>query len=196
MTTNENVPTKVVFPCRFSYAHVWEASSVSEGGDKKFSVSCIIQKSDKATIEKVNAAIKAAYEIGITSKFNGKKPANWKNPLRDGDTDRIEDEAYQNALFVNASCKTRPGVVSASRQPITEQEDFYSGCYGYVSVNFFPFNTNGNMGVAAGLNNVMKVKDGESLGGGRASAEADFAAVDMADAPFPVGDDDQDTDIF
>lgn len=185
---NENVSTKVVFPCRFSYVHVWEASSIGDDGEKKFSVSCIIPKSDKKTIEAIKVAIKAAYEAGITAKFNGKKPANWKNPLRDGDTDRMDDEAYQNAFFVNASFKTRPGVVDKARQPITDQDEFYSGCYGWVSVNFYPFNVKGNVGVAAGLNNVMKGKDGESLGG-RSSADADFADVDMSDAPFPVGDD-------
>lgn len=193
---NENVSTKVVFPCRFSYVHVWEASSIGDEGEKKISVSCIIPKSDKKTIEAVKVAIKAAYEAGITSKFNGRKPANWKNPLRDGDTDRMDDEAYQNAFFVNASCKTRPGVVDKARQPITDQDDFYSGCYGWVSVNFYPFNAKGNVGVAAGLNNVMKGKDGESLGG-RLSADADFADVDMSDAPFPVGEEaESSTSIF
>lgn len=192
---NENVTTKVVIPCRFSYAHVWEASSIGDDGEKKFSVSCIIPKSDKKTIEAVKVAIKAAYEAGITSKFNGKKPSNWKNPLRDGDTDRTEDEAYQDSLFINASCKTRPGVVDKNRQPITDQDEFYSGCYGFVSINFYPFNAKGNLGVAAGLNNVMKVKDGESLGG-RDSADADFANVDMSDAPFPIEDTDTSTSIF
>lgn len=195
MATNENVATKVVIPCRFSYVHVWEASSIGDDGEKKFSVSCIIPKSDKKTIDAVKAAIKAAYETGVTSKFKGKKPSNWKNPLRDGDTDRTEDDAYQNAFFVNASARTRPGVVDKARQQITDPDEFYSGCYGYVSINFYPFNTNGNMGVAAGLNNVMKVKDGEPLGG-RASAESDFANVDMEDAPFPMSDDSESTDIF
>lgn len=192
-TTNVNATTKVVIPCRFSYEHVWEPSAIDEGSEKKFSVSCIIPKSDKKTIDTVKAAIKAAYDLGVTSKFNGKKPSSWKNPLRDGDLDRAEDDAYQDAMFVNASCKTRPGVVDKNRQPITVQEEFYSGCYGYVSINFYPFNKP-NVGVAAGLNNVMKVKDGDPLGG-RASAESDFAEIDMTDAPFPTGDDTE-TDIF
>lgn len=192
---NENVTTKVVIPCRFSYVHVWEAAAISDDGEKKFSVSCIIPKSDKNTIDAVKAAIKAAYESGIASKFNGKRPANWKNPLRDGDTDRTDDDVYQNAFFINASAKTRPGVVDKARQLITDQEDFYSGCYGYVSINFYPFNAKGNLGVAAGLNNVMKVKDGEPLGG-RVSADVDFADVDMADAPFPMGDSSDPDDIF
>ena len=100
--------------------------------------------------------------------------AQW-GVLRDGD-DR-DDDIYAGHVYVNASCKTRPGVVGADRMPITDQEWFYSGCYGYVSINFYAFNTNGNMGVAAGLNNVMKLKDGDALGG-RSSAESDFADID------------------
>lgn len=91
--------------------------------------------------------------------------------------------------------KSVPGWWIRRGKLITDQEEFYSGCYGYASINFYPFNAKGNVGVAAGLNNVMKVKDGESLGG-RVSADADFAEVDMADAPFPMGDDSEPTDIF
>lgn len=191
MTTNGNVTTKVVIPCRFSYEHVFEPSAIDDVSEKKFSVSCIIPKTDKKTIDTVKAAIKAAYEIGVTSKFGGKKPSVWMNPLRDGDTDRADDEAYENAMFINASCKTRPGVVDKARQPITNQEEFYSGCYGYVSINFFPF-SKPKMGIAAGLNNVMKVKDGEPLGG-RVSAESDFAEIDINNAPFS---DEAEADIF
>ena len=59
----------------------------------------------------------------------------------------------------------------------------YSGCYVYASVNFYAYNTSGNKGIAAGLNNVLKVADGEPLGG-RISAEADFYDMDIPeDAP-------------
>jgi len=69
---------------------------------------------------------------------------------------------------------------------ITDEEEVYSGCYGYASVNFFAFNTAGNKGVAAGLNNVLKTRDGDYLGS-RVSAEADFA-----DVAAQLNDDDED----
>jgi hypothetical protein len=47
-----------------------------------------------------------------------------------------------------------------------------------VVVNFYAYNTSGNNGVAAGLNNIIKTRDDERLGGGGHSAEEDFA--DMA----------------
>jgi hypothetical protein len=175
------VSTKVVIgPVRLSYLHVWEPKAIEEGGEAKYSASLIIPKKDKATIAKINAAIEAAKLQGKDTKFAGKIPANLKNPLRDGDTDRPDDEAYENAFFVNASAKTKPGVVDKNRQPIMDQDELYSGCYAYVSVTFFPFNTSGNKGIAAGLNHIMKVKDGEPLGG-RSTAESDFAEVMIED---------------
>lgn len=158
---------------RFSYLHVFEAVAIEEGKEKKYSVSLIIPKSDKALVAKIKAAINAAKETGKTSKFGGKIPPNFKDPLRDGDIDRPEDDAYANSYFLTASCKTKPGLVDKDLNPIMDQGELYSGCYGRASINFYPFNTNGNKGVACGLNNLQKIKDGEPLGG-RSSAEADF----------------------
>lgn len=159
---------------RFSYAKVFKAESVGENDEPKFSVSLIIPKSDKTTIAKIKTAVEAAKEAGKTSKFDGKLPATLKLPLRDGDEERPDDAAYANSYFVNASCLLKPGVVDKDCNPILDQDEFYSGCYGRASVTFYPFKAKGNKGVAAGLNNVQKIKDGESLGG-RQSAEADFS---------------------
>lgn len=174
MATNNTNNAKVITGLvRFSYVHVFKAESVGETDEPKFSVSLIIPKSDKETIAKIKAAIEVAKENGKTSKFGGKIPAGLKTPLRDGDEDRPDDEAYANSYFINASTLQRPGVIDAAKKPITDETEFYSGCYGRASLAFFPFNVNGNKGIAAGLNNLQKLKDGESLGG-RQSAEADF----------------------
>ncbi|MBO6210449.1 MAG: DUF2815 family protein, partial [Schwartzia sp.] len=69
------------------------------------------------------------------------------------------------------------GIVDASRQPILERSEVYSGVYGRASINFYAFNTNGNKGIACGLNNLQKIRDGESLGG-KTRAEDDFADED------------------
>ena len=100
-----------------------------------------------------------------------------KTPLRDGDTERPDDEAYANAYFINANSATAPGSVDAGRQPILERSEVYSGVYGRASINFYAFNTNGNKGIACGLNNLQKIRDGESLGG-KTRAEDDFADED------------------
>lgn len=177
MNTTENVQsTKVVTGLvRASYLHIWEPSAVNEGDQKKYSASLIIPKSDKATIAKIEAAVKAAAEQG-KSKWGGKIPAKLKLPLRDGDEERPEDEAYADSWFLNSNCKTKPGIVDSNAQPIMNQDEVYSGCYIRASITFYPFDTNGNKGIACGLNHIMKVKDGEPLGG-RSTAESDFAEV-------------------
>jgi hypothetical protein len=175
-TTTEAPSTKVVTGVvRASYLHIWEPSAVNEGDQKKYSASLIIPKSDKATIAKIEAAVKAACEQG-KSKWGGKIPAKLKLPLRDGDEERPEDEAYADSWFLNSNCKTKPGIVDSNAQPIMNQDEVYSGCFIRASVTFYPFDTNGNKGIACGLNHIMKVKDGEPLGG-RSTAESDFAAV-------------------
>lgn len=158
---------------RFSYVHVFEPAAVGESEDKKYSVSLIIPKTDKETLKLIKQAIENAKEAGKVSKFNGKIPAVLKTPLRDGDEERPDDEAYKNAYFINASAHTKPGVVDRQMNPITDEDEFYSGCYGRASVTFFPFNASGNKGIAAGLNHVQKTAEGEALGG-RVSVDVDF----------------------
>jgi hypothetical protein len=165
-------------PVRFSYANVHQAVSVN-GSDPKYSVSIIIPKSDKKTIKKVKDAIQKAIEES-KEKFGGKVPANLKTPLRDGDADREGDEAYADSFFINANSKIKPGIVDADFNPIIDQSEFYSGCYGRVSLTFYGFNVSGNKGVAAGLQNIMKTADGEPLGA-KSSPEDDFADEDDED---------------
>lgn len=175
---NNQNNTKVIVPCRFSYLHCWEPDSVN-GGDPKYSVSAIIPKSDTKTINAIKAAIEQAKKDSV-SKWGGKVPANLKLPLRDGDIDRSDDEAYAGCYFFNANSRQAPQVVDSKVQPILDQSEVYSGCYGKISVTFYGYNSNGNRGIAAGLGNIQKLKDGESLGG-RTSAADDFQTEDDED---------------
>ena len=157
---------------RLSYFHGWEPVSIN-GGEPRFSVSVLIPKTDKATLSAISNAVDTAIEDGV-SKFGGKKPnkAALKLPLRDGDLER-EDEAYKGHYFINANSKTAPQIVDKAVKPILDREEVYSGCYGRVSLNFYAFNSNGNKGVACGLGNIQKIRDGESLGN-RTTAAEDF----------------------
>lgn len=175
---NFSNPMKVITGpnTRWSYANVWEPKSIN-GGAPKYSVSLIIPKSDKVTVEKIKKAIQAAYEEGQGKlKGNGKTvPALsvLKTPLRDGDLERPDDEAYANSYFINANSATAPGIVDADRNTIIDRSEVYSGVYGRASINLYAFNSNGNKGIACGLNNLQKIKDGEPLGG-KSRAEDDF----------------------
>ena len=169
-TNNTKVVTGIV---RLSYEHVWEPASIN-GSNPKYSVSLIIPKDDVKTIAAINQAVENAIKDGA-AKFGGKIPPKGalKLPLRDGDTER-DDEAYRNAYFVNANSTTAPQIVDRSVQPILDRSEVYSGCYARVSINFYAFNSNGNKGVACGLGNIQKVRDGEPLGG-KTSAADDFS---------------------
>lgn len=178
-------PTKVITGPNtiFSYLNCWDAKAI-QGGTPKFSVSLIIPKSDTKTIDKINAAVQAAYEEGQSKlKGNGKSvPAlsTLKTPLRDGDMERPDDEAYKNSYFINANSGTAPGVVDADRNPIIYRSEMYSGVKGRASINLYAYNVNGNRGIACGLNNLQKISDGTPLGG-KSRAEDDFAAEDEED---------------
>lgn len=180
-----NNPMKVITGpnTRWSYANVWEPKSIN-GSTSKYSVSLIIPKSDKVTVEKIKKAIQAAYEEGQSKlKGNGKTvPALsvLKTPLRDGDLERPDDETYANSYFINANSATAPGIVDADRNTIIDRSEVYSGVYGRASINLYAFNSNGNKGIACGLNNLQKIKDGEPLGG-KSRAEDDFATEDDDD---------------
>ncbi len=177
MTTTKVVTGKNT---RFSYLNANEPKSIN-GSIPKYSVSLIIPKSDTTTVNKVKAAIQAAYEEGQSKlKGNGKSVpplSAIKNPLRDGDAERPDDDTYKNCYFINANSTTKPGVVDSNLNPILETSELYSGIYGRASINFYAFNTNGNRGIACGLNNLQKLRDGAPLGG-HSRAEDDFAGLD------------------
>lgn len=179
---NNSSRTKVITGTgtRLSYFHGWEPVSIN-GGAKKYSVSVLIPKTDTETVSAINAAIDAAIEEGV-AKFGGKKPnkAAIKLPLRDGDVER-DDEAYKGYWFINANSTTAPQIVDRQVKPILDRSEVYSGCYARVSLNFFAFNSNGNKGIACGLGNIQKVRDGEPLGG-KSTAADDFAT--LADDDF------------
>lgn len=175
---NSNKTKVITGKVRFSYANVWEPKSIN-GGDEKYSVSLIIPKEDTNTINEIMAAIEAAKQDG-KAKFGGKIPANLKLPLRDGDIDRPDDEAYKNSYFVNANSKDKPQIVDKNVRPIMDQSEVYSGCYGRASITFYAFNQNGNKGIACGLGNLQKLADGEPLSG-RSRAEDDFVTSEDDD---------------
>jgi hypothetical protein len=183
--SNLTNPTKVITgkDTRWSYCNAWEPKSIN-GGTPKYSVSLIIPKKDTVTVRKIQAAIQAAYEEGSGKlKGNGKSvPAlsTIKTPLRDGDVERPDDEAYKDSYFINANSATAPGIVDADRQEIIDHSEVYSGVYGRASISFYAFNSSGNRGIACGLNNLQKIRDGEPLGS-RARAEDDFSEDDGDD---------------
>ncbi|WP_455537813.1 DUF2815 family protein [Terrisporobacter sp.] len=166
------VVTNVV---RLSYANVWESRLI--GGVEKYSVSIIIDKDDKDTLEKIEKAVNTAIEDGI-KKF-GKvmmDESNLKLPLREGND--MGEDAYKDKYFLNASSIIPPEIVDKDVKPILIHDEVYSGVFARVSVRFYPYNKNNNTGVGCGLLNIQKIADGERLCGSRSTAKEDFQVVE------------------
>lgn len=167
---------------RFSFVNVFEARAFGEGQTPKYSVMLLIPKSDVGTVARIKKAIDAAAQKGLSTKFGGKMPAVLKTTLKDADKDMDQDgEIFANKwdytaghYIINVSSKNQPQIVDAQLNPIINPTELYSGCYGRASINFFAYNNQGNKGISAGLNNLQKLEDGESLGS-FTTAEQDFA---------------------
>lgn len=173
--SNQVNPTKVITgKVRFCYVNVFEPTAMNEGDTPKYNICILIPKSDTATLDKIKKAIEAAKEAGKAklADKNGRIPANLKLPLRDGDEERPDDPAFEDHYFINANSMRQLSIVDRSLNPIMSRDEFYSGCYGRASINFYAFNVS-SKGIAAGLNNLQKLEDGEMLTGG-STAEEDF----------------------
>jgi len=194
---NDNQSTKLITgKVRLSYAKVWTAEA-DDYGNLWYSTAILIPKEDKATLARYKQIIDSLKEQA-KAKYGGKLPKDFHTPLRDGDEEADEKgEAYVGHYFFNAKSKNRPGISKpvgkdgngkTKFQDITDTTEVYSGCYAKVSINFYLFDTKGNKGIAAGLNNIVKVQDGDFLGG-RSSVNDDFASEDFDDIE-DISDDD------
>lgn len=186
MENSTKVSTGKVDPkalVRFSYVNLKEAKAAPGSTRPTFGMSVIVPKTHKKIIRALEDAITAAEQVG-RDKF-GKSWKAKKTPLRDGDKER-EDAAYADSIFFNANSTNRPGMVDKNVQIITDLDEIKSGDWGHVSLNFYPFNVNGNQGIAVGLNHVQKCKDGEPLGGGRTKAEDEFDEIEFEDEEYDL----------
>ena len=168
----KSVKTKFVTgKVRFSFVHVFEPAETLNGS-LKYSVSILIPKSDKDTVARFNKAFEETKQANA-AYFGGSIPKMLKGGLRDGDAEK-DDPVYAGYYFINANSNEKPGIVDAELNPIMDKDEFYSGCYGRASLTLYPYDASGSKGIAAGLNNVQKLEDGEKFGGAT-SAAADFA---------------------
>jgi len=159
---------------RFSFVNVFAPRANKDGTPGKYDCCILIPKTDKVAIKMIEDAIAAAELAGKEKGI--KLPAKHKTPLRDGDEEHPDDDSFAEMMFMNAGSKNKPGVRVLENGQVAEAldaEDFYSGCYGAASVNFYAYNQDVNKGIGCGLNNVIKTRDGEKLSGGR-SADEDF----------------------
>jgi hypothetical protein len=183
MANVKSISKKITIgPVRLSYEHV-HAPSAQQGSTKlKYSGSLVIQKSDKATIDLINKTVQEIYAASEKLKKDGKLVpfAAIDNPLRDGDIQRSNDEAYKGAFYLSAKSDDKPALFDQKRAKLLDATEIYSGCYVNVSISLYDYNTAGKLGIAVGLNGVQKHKDGAPLSGKGATAD-DFSEVAESD---------------
>lgn len=172
-TTEVKKSSSIVIPARLSYLHVWAPHAMKPTDKAKYRAALLIDKKDTATVAKIQKAIEEAKELGKTrvKDWAGKIPKVLKEIFRDGDAEK-DDPNYAGHYFINATSDYQPGVLDSNKEEMLDKTKLYSGCFAKVDINFYGYYANGSAGIACGLNNIMKVKDGPSLAGKRSATEA------------------------
>lgn len=169
---------------RFCFPHLFEPYSIDGESDEKYSVQILVPKKDKKTYQALIDAEQAAAENG-KAKWGGKIPSQLASIIHDADEDGTAEDYPERAghwyLNVSSSKKYPPKVVDQQVQPIMDESEIYSGCYGRVSLTAFAYTFGKKKGISFGLNNVQKMADGEPLDG-RTTPDDDFDEVDEEDA--------------
>lgn len=182
--------------CRASYVHVFEPQperNPKPGAKPKYSISLLVPKSDKATLQMLAQALKEAGEAKFGPKFmeDYKKPGSrYKKAIRDGDTER-DDPAYAGHYFINCRSNQRPPVLGRDLTHITNPADFRSGDYCRATINAFAYD-NESKGVSFGLIHLQKVESGEPLGATGPAPESVYDAIPGGETPAEGGTGDDD----
>lgn len=171
---------------RLSYVHLFTPYAQKPGDEPKYSATILVPKTDVATKQKIDVAINAAIQDGISSRWNGVRPPVLAICVHDGDGVRPSDgmpfgEECKGHWVFTASSKQAQEIIDLNMNPILNQSEIYSGVYTRVSIRFFPYVNSGKKGVGCGLGPVQKLEDGEPLGG-RISAVAAFGDAPAASA--------------
>jgi hypothetical protein len=180
MYMNEDNKRVVTGKVRLSYVNLITPRAQKLGDKLKYSTTLLIPKADVAAKQRIDAAVSAAIQEGITSKWSGATPVQVTVPIYDGDGVRLTGEYFPEECkghwVMTASSELKPQIVDINMNEIMNPNEIYSGMYARVSIRFFPYFNSGKKGIGCGLGNVQKLEDGEALGG-RTNAAEDFGVA-------------------
>ena len=160
---------------RMSFPELFKPKAF-ESEEPKYSVVLLFDANDPQL-----AAMKMIASAAAKEKWGDNIPKSLRSPFRNGD-EKPDLDGYAGKVFVRFSSKTKPAVVDARTQPITEESQrLYAGCFGRVSYTVYAYDQKGNKGVSFGLVNVQKTSDGEPFSG-RTNPDDDFDEVETADS--------------
>ena len=180
---NQTITKCLVGEARMNFARVFKPEAIDEKSNPKYSIVLTFPKSNKELYKTIQAAINECTEKA-KAQYGGVLPKKFSIvEIQDG-ADWDEKYNLEDQWVLKASSSFKPEVVKKAKVmgkvqlvPITDEEEFYSGCYGYASVSFYKYDTDRSKGITCGLNSLLKSRDGDKLGSGSGSAETDFAGV-------------------
>ena len=168
--------TNIRVNCRFSYAHVFQPRKNEQSGKMKYDCCIVVSKDDKQAVQLINEAVEGAKAL-YKEKFGAPK-GRLKTVVHDGDEDRPDDDTFAGKLYINASSNRKPGVKMIEAGMLVDcldEDEFDSGVKGAAGLRFYPYNNAGNTGISCNLDNLLKLEDGDRIGGGSMSADQAFA---------------------
>ena len=180
MAEKEKSPTRVTTgKVMLSYVSLFtpyiDPKKPTEKG--KYKCLLLIDKKDKDTVAKIKSAIKHVEAKMIAEKYAGKAPKKAiSNTLRDGDEEKDEEE-YEGKYYMNVWSLRKPPVIDRDKEPITDPDKVYSGCYARVCLNAYYYWGDESKGITFGLEAVQFVSNGPRLGGGSVNIDEAFGDV-------------------
>lgn len=158
-----------------NYVHLDKPYSGDDDIEPCYSIMLVLDPDNEEHAEFIDK-LEAEIEDLVEAKW-GEMPRKFKTPLKEGEDIMEDEDAFVGKIILNVRSTTRPGIIDADLQKILDvEEECYSGASFIVSISGYAWEHKvGGKGVSFGLDNVMKVADGDPLGGGRAKAEDDFA---------------------
>ena len=172
---------------RASFPNLFTASSGPDGGEPKYGLSAIWTPGNftekeaelwKKLMAGVDGACKEQFKKSLKElKALNAEGGNYKLVPRNGSSKAHLGGYGEGTVFASLTTRMKPGVVDADRSRISVEDGnedlIYPGCYCRATVNVYTYDNKGK-GVALGLLNVQKVKDGERLDS-RTDAAEDFS---------------------
>ncbi len=186
---------------RVSYQHIWTPQE-NDDGSKVYSVTMIFDKD--ADLDEMNEILDQA----ANKKWGNQRPRKMNLPWKDGTEYYLDNEKknpeYKGKIICSASSYEQPvAVTKLDRRyeagdprrivDITDQSEFYSGCFAVAAITAFGYEKKGKKGVSFGLQNIIKVGNGDPLVK-FANPQDDFCELD--DSMFDDDDDDDLGDLF
>lgn len=168
---------------RVSYPAVFKSKFNDMSKKEEFSVVAVFPKGTNFD------EMKAKAQEAAKKKWGDKIPANLKTPFRD-QAEREKDgqmpAGYEKgAIFMNLKSSSKPAIVGGKMDPvtktlneITEEKDFYAGCWAIAAVQAYAYDKNGNRGISFGLISLQKVAEGEALTANAVKPSDDFSPIE------------------